>query len=106
LGGLTRAPKKPKSATPIDRYRLSQLKLASEAQTEASMQQHLPKDDIEISVAPHPHREGWSTMRVVFARRPNHEQRVARALNALMTPSGESAGQESPPDRGVRVAGR
>jgi hypothetical protein len=50
------------------------------------MQQHPPKHDIEIAVTPHSHRAGWSTLRVHFARRPDQEERVARALDALVTP--------------------
>ncbi len=46
-----------------------------------------PKDDIEISVSPHSHRTGWSTMRVVYPRQPEYEQRVAKAVDALLTPS-------------------
>ncbi len=41
---------------------------------------------IEVAVGPHGHRDGWSVLRATFAREPDHERRIARALDALVGP--------------------
>ena len=45
--------------------------------------------DLEFSIGPHPAREGWRVLRVSYARAPEHERRVARALDALVAPLAE-----------------
>ncbi len=42
---------------------------------------------IEVAVGPHGHRDGWSVLRATFARAPDHERRIARALDALVGPA-------------------
>jgi hypothetical protein len=49
---------------------------------------------IEVAVGPHGHRDGWSVLRATFARQPDHERRVARALDALIGPPGDPDRQE------------
>lgn len=40
-----------------------------------------PERQLQIAVSPHPSRgEDWSVLRVVFARDPDHERRIAQAL--------------------------
>lgn len=45
---------------------------------------------IEVAVGPHGHRDGWSVLRATFAREPDHERRIALALNALVGPPPEA----------------
>ena len=40
-------------------------------------------DDIEIVIGPHSARHDWSVLRVTYQRKPDHEQRVSRAVSAL-----------------------
>ena len=42
-----------------------------------------PPDDIEIAIGPHSARRNWSVLRVTYQRKPDHEQRVSRAVSAL-----------------------
>jgi hypothetical protein len=66
---------------------------------------HGTKDSIEIAVAPHPAREGWRVLRITYARRPEHERRVARALDALVAPA-DGGAPRSPEERAGREVDR
>ena len=43
--------------------------------------------DVEVSIGPHPARRGWRVLRVSFAQEPEHQSRIARALDALIAPA-------------------
>jgi hypothetical protein len=51
---------------------------------------HYAHQNIEIAIRPHHARKNWGVLRVTFAHEPDHETRVARALDALLGGSPES----------------
>ena len=50
------------------------------------MEQRAVREDIELSIGPHPARPHWRVMRVSYAAHGDHEERVAAALDALFGP--------------------
>ncbi len=49
---------------------------------------HRSERQLQITVSPHPIRgDDWSVLRVVFPRDPDHERRIAWALDALIGPT-------------------
>ncbi len=59
---------------------------------------------IEVAVGPHGHRPGWSVLRATFAREPEHERRVARALDALVGPVHDVPGSNDSKEDGDGAA--
>ena len=64
------------------------------------------RQDVEFSVGPHPARPGWRVLRVSYAPRAEHEQRIARALAALSVPdeTTDPESGEAPARPGARMA--
>ena len=54
-------------------------------------------EEIEIAIGPHAARAGWSVLRVTYPRRPEHEAKVARAVEALFAAQGSEGGSTDRP---------
>ncbi len=56
------------------------------------MRRQVPPDTLELSVGPHPARVAWSILRVTYPDDQPHRDRVARALDALLTEAAHADG--------------
>jgi hypothetical protein len=45
-----------------------------------------PSSDFELTIRPHPAREGWRVLRVAYEKIPETEAKIALALEALAAP--------------------
>ena len=64
-----------------------------------------PDPDIELAVRPHPARTGWRVMRVAYRGVPEHESRVARAIDALFAPTPDIDAASPVVEEAANVAG-
>lgn len=60
------------------------------------MRRQTSPDEIEVAIGPHAARAGWSVLRVTYPRRPEHEAKIARAVEALFAADGSG---DAPTDR-------
>jgi hypothetical protein len=57
------------------------------------MRPRLARDDIELAIRPHPARPNWRVLRVSYAACPEHDARIAAALDAIFAPAREPAAE-------------
>jgi hypothetical protein len=73
--------------------------IVADDQLAAVMRRTIEPRDLEIAIGPHPWRPDWHVLRVSYARRADHDARIAAALAALVAPA-STDGSASLPERG------